>query len=475
MRASLFLFVLSLFVYHLPAQDNKSWSIDECVNYALENNIQIRQSQLQAQINKNNREAAHWDYAPSLNAGTGYNWNFGLNIDPVTNQISQRTRQTASLSLTSNWVLYDGGRKYNSIYQANQNYIASLYALEDAKNDISLNVASFFLQILLNREILSVALEQERITQLQLNRTKKLVDAGSRPLGDQLQLEAQLARDKQNRIASENSLTISKLQLANLLQLENPDDFAISDPAIEVPDAAMVAREPGSIYATALENQPSIKGAESRLKSSEHNVEIARGGFRPTLSVVGQVSTNYSDQIVQPTGTVEQQPVIGEVVGTNQQVISAQPQTFFTGIEDKPFTDQVNDNLNEFIGINLSIPIFNRFQVKNSYQNSKLAMEQSRLQLEQEKNTLRQTIYQAHADAKASYNSYLAAEKAVESSTESFKYAKERYEVGALNQFDFENAKNSLAVSQSDMARAKYDYIFKIKVLEFYLTNQINL
>ncbi len=477
MRLSLFVSLIAFLSFSALAQfEEKVWSINECVSYAIENNIQVQQSLLQVQINRNNRQTAHWDYAPNLNASSGYNWNFGLNIDPVTNQISQNTRQTASLALTSNWVLYSGGRKYNNIYQANQDYLASLYDLEDAKNDISLNVASAFLQILLNREILAVAIEQERITQLQLNRTEKLVEAGSSPLGDQLQLEAQLARDNQNRIASENQLNISRLQLANFLQLEDPDNFRVNDPDISVPDAALVARQPGSIYTTAVENQPSIKGAESRVISSEYGVKSSFAGYLPTLSVIGQVSTSYSDQIFQATGTVQTQSVVGFVNGDQSQpVLSPSEVVIPTGFEEKPFGDQVNDNLNEFVGVNLSIPIFSRFQVRNNYQNSKLALEQSRLQLEQEKNNLRQTIYQAHADAKASYNSYLAAEKTVESSRESFKYAEERYEVGAINQFDFENAKNSLAVAQSEMIRAKYDYIFKIKVLEFYLTNQINL
>ncbi|WP_417611244.1 TolC family protein [Owenweeksia hongkongensis] len=454
----------------------KVWGIEECVNYALENNIQIKQTALQVEANKTSQQSAKWDIAPNFNLNSNYGWNFGLNIDPVTNEISQARRQTASLNLQGNWVVFNGLRKHYNISKSNLDYLAALYDLEDIKNDISLNVAASYLQILLNKEILAVAKEQERVSQLQVNRTTKLVEAGASPKGDQLQLEAQLARDHQNVIASENALTISKLQLANLLQLENPDDFEISSPDLDVPEAALVARDPASIFATAMDLQPAIKGAETRVESSEKNEAITKSGAYPTLSVVGQVGTSYSDQILEPAGTETvnlPQPIYDQ---NGQVIFIPYSQTVPIGpYEEKKFGNQVGDNLNEYIGLSLSVPLFNGLNVHSNKQIAEINTKQSQLQLEMEKNTLRQTIYQAHADAKASYNSYLAAEVTVESSEESFKYSKERFEVGALNQFDFENAKNSLAIAKSEMLRSKYDYIFKTKVLEFYLTNQIKL
>ncbi len=473
------LFIFSLFFFcnyawaQLPAET--IWTIDKCVSYAVENNLQVQQSKLQTELSKNNQQTAKLDYAPNLNFNSSYGFNFGLNIDPVTNQISQANRQTANFNLSSNWVLYDGGRKYNTIAQRNFQYVSALYSLEAVKNDIKLSVASGFLQILLNREILTVAIEQERITQLQMDRMQVLVDAGARPKGDALQLKAQLARDKQNRIAAENAVTISRLSLANILQLEKPDEFRISSPELEVPNATTIARNPDGIYSTAKENQPAIKAAETTVKSSEEQAQAAYSGYLPTLSLVGQIGTSYSNLIQQPTGTVEAPVQVGVVQGSGQPVFTEQPRIIPLGFEDKPFVNQATDNLNEFVGIQLQVPIFNRFSVRNNYQNARINKQISELQLAQEELNLRQTIYQAHADAKASYNSYLASEIAVESTEEAFKYAQERFNVGALNQFDFENAKNSLAQSQSEMLRAKYDYIFKVKVLEFYLTNQVNL
>lgn len=453
----------------------KVWSLEECVNYALENNIQVRTNAMQTRINKNNLEAAWWNYSPGVSANSNSGWNFGLNIDPVTNQISETRRFTSSLSIGAQWVLYDGGRKYNSIAQNNHQYLASLYDLERISNDVRLNVASAYLQVLLNREILSVAEEQLKISDLQVKRTGKLVDAGSAPKGDLLQFEAQQARDEQNAVAARNSLLISKLQLANLLQLANPDDFEVADPQLEVPEPVLLTTSPSRIFGTAVENQPGILAAEERIKSSEEAVDWSQGGYWPTLSLQGQVGSSYSDQIKEATVTNEINIPVPVYDNNGDVIFIQQNQVVPSDFRNKAFSDQLSDNINEYFGFSLNVPIFNRMQVKNNVQNAIIQREISQLQLEQEKNSLRQVIYQAHADAKASYNSYLAAQKAVDASQESFKYADERFQVGAINQFDYENAKNSLAVAKSEMLRAKYDFIFKIKVLEFYLTNEVKL
>ncbi len=457
----------------LWSQQNTSWTLTACIDHAVENNIQIAQSKVQSNINRNNLQTARWDYAPDLSLSTNYSWNFGLNIDPVTNQISQETRQTANLQVRTSWVVYNGGRKYNSISQSNLNYLASVYEYEDLANDIRINVANNYLQILLNKEIATVAQEQLRITQLQVDRMNDRVETGVSPEGDLLQLEAQEARDQQNLISAQNNVLLSKIQLANLLQLPNPDEFDISELDIAVPQPALLTRDAQSIYATAIENQPGIKGAEIRVKSSKKAVAVNQSGYLPTLSLVAQVGSNYSDQIPNVVGVEEQVVPIGVVQGTGNLVNTLRPQQFPQVDGIKPFNNQVTDNLNEFVGVNLTVPIFNRMAVKNSVQNAKLQQEIAQLDLQQEKNSLRQTIYQAHADAKASYNTYLAAQKSTTSSQKALDYAQARFQVGALNQVDFEQAKNNLISAKSQMIQAKYDYIFRIKVLEFYLTNQI--
>ncbi|MEQ9261762.1 MAG: TolC family protein [Owenweeksia sp.] len=434
---------LSVLTFSTVKAQDKVWTLDECAAYAVQNNIQVQQSNIDKKIALSNRETRWAGLAPSLNASSSYYWNFGLNVDPVTNIISEETRRTANFGLSGNWVLYNGGQNWNSIKQSNLDYLAQTYTQQDIENDINLNVASAFLQILLNKEIRLVAQEQKRITELQASRMQQLVDAGARPKGDLLQLQSQLARDNQNLIAAENQVTISKLQLANLMQLEDPQNLRVADPQIALPGTEYMARQPDIIYETALGNQADIKSAETTVLSSEENVDVALSGYLPTLSLGFGIGTNYSSQVER--------------------------------VFNQDFSTQLDNNLNKYIGFNLNVPIFSRFQTRNQYQTAKLNFERARLNLELSKNNLKQTVYQAHADAKAAYNSYLAAEKAVEANEESFKYAQQRYDVGALSQFDYENAKNSLASAKSEMVRAKYDYIFKVKVLEFYLTNQVKL
>lgn len=475
-RRTLTLLAINLLGVSASFAQAKLWTLQECLEYATENNLQVQQSMLQAQIAKNDSRTAQWNYAPDLNMSSSYNFNFGLNIDPVTNQISQQTRQTANLNLSSRVTLYNGGRNWNSVSAANAGYLASMYEADAAKNDIQLNVATAYLQVLLNREILAVAREQLLISNNQVRRMEKLVNSGANPKGDLMQLEAQQAQDNQNKIDAANQLKLSLIRLANLLQLENPNDFDIADPELSLPEPALLARDPEGILNTAMEKQPVIKGAEKRLEQSAEQTQIAFAPFLPTLSLIGSVGTNYSNQIFAPTSSVVNPPVqIGTVDNANQTPVVSLPSVRGSDFELVPLGNQLDNNLNEFVGLSLNVPIFNKFATRNNYQNAQIRQKQQKLALDQEKNNLRQTIYQAHADAKASYNNYLATKKSVEFNQESFKYAQKRFEVGAINQFDFQNAKNNLTIARSQMVRFKYDYIFKVKVLEFYLNNSIQL
>ncbi len=453
----------------------QQWSLQECISHAIEHNITIQQAKLNADLASNNLDVSQWSYAPSLNFGTNYFWNFGLNIDPVTNQISRQTRQTANFNLSSNWSVYEGGRKYKTIARDNNSLRAARLDYEAAKNDISLNVASLYLQILLNKEIELVALEQVRISDLQVRRTEKMVEAGSLPKGDLLQLKAQLARDQQSLIASQNNVKLTRLQLANILLIQDPSDFDISSPEIALPAATLISSSPEGIFSTAKEKQPNVKSAQIKEEVSKQNIAIAQSSYLPTLSLIAQVGTNYSDQIPNITGAREEVLPIGLVPSTGEVVTTLSPQQIPTVDGIQPFSSQIGDNLNEVVGINFSVPIFSRMTVRNQVQNAKINADIARLNLEQTKNSLKQTIYQAHADAKAAFEQYKAAETSVNASQEAFAYAKQRFEVGAINQLDFESAKNNLASAKSQFSQAKYDYIFKIKVLEFYLTNQVAL
>lgn len=457
------------------ASSDSSWTLQECVQYAQENNLGVQRARLQSEIQSNELNTARWDYVPSISGGGNYGFNFGLNIDPVTNEISQQNRQTANLQVSANWTLYNGGRLYKTIARNKLNLQASLQQWEQAKNDIGLNVASGYLQVLLNREIAEVAQEQVKLTQSQVRRTQALVKVGQAPEGDLFQLEAQLARDQQNLVERNNQRRMAQLRLANLLQLENPADFQVAEPELEIPGQDLIALPPEQVFQTARENQPGIRAAELRKLSSSKDIDLARSSYLPSLSLVGQVGTNYSNQIPNVVDTREEFVPIGVVQNTGEVVTTLQPQTFPVTDGVKPLGNQVGDNLNEFVGINLNIPIFNKMAVRNQVENARINRQLAEVDYQQAINDLRQDVFQAHADAKAAFQSYKAGQRSLKASKKAFQYAKERYEVGALNQLDYETAQNNYIQARSQLAQSKYDFIFRMKVLEFYRTNQVIL
>lgn len=452
----------------------KAWTLQECVEYAIQHNIQVRQSANNVLSARNTQDAAYANLLPNLNLQGGYFWNFGLNIDPITNLPSRTDRQTANLALTSSWVLFDGGRNWNQISRSRVDLAAAQYRLEGIRNDIGMNVASQYLQVLLNKELFRIAEEQVQQSSRQLERVKKMVDAGAAPEADLFTAESQLARDEQNAIATENNVQLSLLSLAQLLMLEDPYAFDIVEPEMEVAPSGLLTMTPNQIYETAIGIQPKVRAAEYDLKSSEESYDMAVGTYLPTLSLNGQIATNYSNQIPVFEGTTPTEIPIGYYYD-NQGI----PQPVYTqtevpfGREVKSFNNQVSDNINQFIGLSLSIPLFNRLQTRNQVRNARIQIENNRLNLENTRNTLRQDIQRAHADATASLKSYQAAQKSVAASKANFENAEQRRSVGAISQYDFDTARNNYLRSQSELLQAKYDYIFKIKVLEFYLTNEL--
>lgn len=447
------------------------WNLKTCIDTALENNIQIQQTEIQAEISENSIDAGWGGLFPSVNASAGYNWNFGLNIDPVTNIASRADRQTNSLSLNASWTLFNGMQNFNNLAQARLDRMSRVYQVEDMKNNTSLTVASQYVQILLNKEILKIAEEQLRVTNLQVNRMQQLVDAGAQPKGSLYDIEAQKARDYQSLVTAQNNLAISKLVLAQTLQLKKTEGFDIMPYQVADPDASLLSMTPEAIYKAALDNQPSVKASELNYNSAMKSVEIAKGAAWPSLSLFASVATNYSDQVLNfTTGTRAPQPI---GVTASGEVVNDFGGPTFASDGVKPFADQYSDNINEFIGLSLSVPIWTGFQLKNGIRNAKLNQEQSKLQLEDTKNQLRQTIERAYTDAKAALETFASSKSSVRANEEAFKYAEVRYENGAINQFDYENARNGLTSARAQLAQARYDYVFRIKSLEFYLTGSI--
>jgi outer membrane protein len=441
-----FVFIAAIFVlcqYNILSAQ-KIWKLEDCINYAFENNLQIKQQVLNTRYNSNNLLQSKIGLAPDLNAGIGGSVSWGRALDQTTYTFTQHERIISTNSnVSSSLTLFSGLQQYNTIKQNEFNLMASLQDLEKLKNDISLAIAAGYLQILFNTDLLTISKNQLELTRMQVNRTSKLVDAGSLARGALLEIEAQAATEELNVINASNQLDISYLTLTQLLDLDSVGGFQIEIPEFgDIADQEILVSV-SSVYNEANAILPQIKSAEYQLASSEKGLGIAKGSRSPSLNLNGSYGTGYSDirQRYNPA--------------TNQ-------------MEDYPFADQMKDNISTTLSLGLRIPIFNGWMAGTNISNAKLSVMNYQLALETARNNLYKEIQQAHADAVAARKKYLATQQALTSMQESFMYTEQKFEVGLVNTVDYNVEKNRLTQTQSDLLQAKYDYIFKMKILDFY-------
>jgi len=435
MRIILSIIALSFFG-SVNAQENKVWTLKECVDYALENNISVKQSELDKNISIEDVKAAKWNFAPNLNASAAQSYNFGSSIGVSGARIPADFRSN-SFSINSTINVFDGFANVHSLKQAKIGVEVQEAAIAKMKNDISLNVVNSYLQILFAKEQLKVAESQLEISKNEVSRVEQLVQAGVLPQGDLLNIKSTLAADNQNLIVAQNTVVISSLGLAQLLQLDAMS-IEVADVPINVKDQAILGNSVTAIYDKANATFPEIKLAELNILSAEKSIKISRASFYPSFSVSFGMNTVYQHR----QGTTDFSP--------------------FT------FSDQIDDNLGQSVVFSLNIPIYNRYQFRANVNRSKINYQKIEYNLQSERLRLRETIQNAYTDAQASSKAYDAATISVEAQSKAFDYAQERFTVGAINSFDFNQAKNNLVNAQSQLIQSKYDFMFKLKVLEFY-------
>ena len=424
------------------------WSLEECIKYAIDNNIQIKQQVLQTKYQKNALDLARLKLLPTLNGQATHNYSFGRALDETTYQFTEQENvQSNNFYLGGSLNIFNGLQNINSIKKNRYELLASDEDLKNIRDNVALNVALGYLQVLLNKELVTATAGQLDITRQQIEKTKRMVNAGSVPRGNLLQIEAQAAQEELQLISIKNQLDISVLNLTQLLELKSPEGFDIVTPEIHVDTNTVITGNINDIYEAALLTRPEIKSSEYRLTSSEYDLKIAQGGRSPRLSLNHSFSTGYSSIRQRIIGI---DPVTGPVYGKYN------------------FADQLNDNINYGVGFSLSIPILNNWQVNKNISNTKLSIENSEYALEGAKKQLYKNIQQAYADAVAALKKYGASIKAVVSMEESFRYTEQRFNVGMITPVDYNSAKTQLLNAQSDLAQAKYEFIFKTKVLDFY-------
>lgn len=427
------------------AQDKK-WTLEECVNYALEKNINIQQTQLDNELILVDKKDAIGNFLPSINANASHSWNIGLNINPISNAAETQTFQNTSFGIDVGIDVYKGLQNQHRLRRADLAKIASQYQLSKMKDDISLNVANAFLQILFNKENLKVQqkLLQNNIQQKQ--RTQTLVEAGSIPRGDLLDMSATVATSQQSVIMAENALLISKLSLAQLLQLEDFKNFDVIESEIPLSESAVMLQSADAIYSKAKEERVELKIARANLEIAKKDIDIAKSGLQPSLRGFYSFSSR----------------------ATNSDRISTDANGNFIVRGPDALFNQFSDNKGNAFGLQLNVPILNGFSVKNNIERSKIAFKRSEIAINQQELDLKRNVYTAFTDANGALNAYEAAVTALEARTESYKYAQQRFEVGLLNAFDLNQSQTLFANAESEVIRAKYDYIFKVKVVEFY-------
>lgn len=448
-------------------------SLEECITYALDHNIDIKKQVLMVENQKESLLQSKLGLLPTLNAGATHGYNWGKTVDRYTNQFATTRVQSNNFYLSSNLPLFQGLTQMNSIQQNKLNLMASQYDLDLIMDNISIAVAGYYLDILYNMEMLEVSKAQLDVTGQQVNRMKKMLDAGTIARGDLLSIEAQAATEELAVVNAENTLSISYLTLQQLIDYPVSTDFRIEKPELRPIQAPQIGITPEDIYNVALASRPEIKSAEYRVESAHKGVSIAKGYQSPTLMLSGTWATGYSGAAQQGYDTLNTIMPIGYVQSTLEPVVTSYD---YPGkYQTIPFSDQLDNNQNKSIGLSLQIPIYNGWQVRSAISKARLAEEEARYNLVQTQLNLNKTIQQAYADAVAALKNFNAAATKVNAQEEAFKYAEQKFEVGLMNAVDYNEIKKNLTTAESELLQAKYRYLYTTTVLRFYMGQPLTL
>lgn len=410
----------------------KKWTLEECVKYALENNVSVQQSLLDWESSKIDKLEAIGNFLPNLNASSSYNVNTGANINPTTNQFENSTFKSFSANANSSMNFFSGFANWKTLQRAKLNALATQYRLEKMNDDIALNVANSYLQILLQKEQIKVLKNQLNVSLENKNRTSDLIEAGQLPAGDIYEIDATIASQEQQLITAQNNELFAKLGLAQLLLIEDYANFDIAEETFTPELSQVYSQTPDAIYQKSKEIVKDIKVAQSNYELSKQDLGIARSAYYPRLSGFVGYNTRWSES----------------------QILT--------------FNEQLYLLDGTAIGLQLQVPIFNGFSTRANVKRAKINLKRNEFLVKQSELDLERNVFQAYNDAINAQKTFLAAQKTVDARKQSLDFSKERYDVGLMNSFDYMQAKTNFENAEADLIRAKYDYIFRTKILEFY-------
>ncbi len=433
----------------LSAVAQKKWTLRECIDYAIENNVDIRQTALEVENAGIELNTAQNSRLPNLNVGMGQNFSFGRISDDSGQTPVYRNTQTSSssMSLSAGMPIFQGFRINHQIRAGRLDLRAAVEGLEKAKQNLELNVAALYLDVLFKKEILTVYREQTALTRQQVENTAKMVDEGKVARSQLYEIEAQLAQNEVSEVNAGNDLSTSLLSLSQALNLGHSSDFDIADVATDNLTPALLGglASPDAIYASAVDSRPVVREAQLRLESSEYGVKIARSAYLPSLSLSASANAGYVYMFGQDN------------------------------IPQASLTDQIRNRHSESVGLSLSIPIFNRNATRNNVRSARLGVRSRELALEGVKLALYKEIQQAWQGAVSAGARYEATTKALTAAQEAFRAMELRYDSGKATVYEYSDAHTKLVSSRSDQTQAKYEYLFRTRILDFYSGREIEI
>ncbi|MDD3788192.1 MAG: TolC family protein [Petrimonas sp.] len=425
-------YIIALFcTLSFGASAQKALTLQECIDIALQNNRNIKQQELTRQSREIAYAQARADLLPTVNGQVGQNFSFGRSLSVDNTYQSTNSSQT-SFGVGANVTLFDGMRMKHNIDARRFDMQASEADLAKIEDDIVMSVSTAFLQALMNKELLRIAEEQVKLTDANIERRKALIQNGKMAQGELYELEAQAAKEELNRVQAENNLKLSLLDLAQIMDMPHYEEMDVVAPPNLVMDESPLLSA-NAVYESALLARPEIQAAQFRLQSSEKEVKMAESGYYPTLSFGANMGSGYYNM---------------------------------SGRTNDPFSTQLKNNLSQGLGFTLSIPIFNKFQVKNSVKNAEIALENTRIEIDKTKLELRKRIETAYYNALAAQSRWKAADKAIKANEEAFRFAEQKYENGRATSYELFQAKNNLTQALSEETQSKYEYAFRLKILE---------
>lgn len=471
MRVKLYLLITLWVMAFSATQAQTYWTLEDCINHALKNNLTVQQSEAQLGTAANNLQQSKFSLLPTINGSASQNYNFGRSIDPFTNTFAVQQIRSNNFSINGSLTVFNGLQTQNTIKQNEQNHKAAKNDLQATKNTMALNIANAFLQVVLNEEVVEINKKQVATTQQQLERTQKLVQAGRQAINAELDIKAQLANEKLTLITAENQLKMAYLSLWQLMMKEPTETDKVQKPTLSQNFENLVSFSSNTVYSNFSTTAPEIQAAQYRINSALYSKKVAMGARSPRIMLNGSISTLFSESFKTYGGYTTIGSRVLYIDNNNNPVLA--PYQIPTTSEVTPFNNQINDNLGKFVGVSVSIPIFNGWQVNTAISNAKNNIQIAELNKKQAENTVYREVTTAVTEYEAAKTRYDAAKENFEAQQKSYDFATLRNEAGLMNFAEMALIKNNFARAETTLAQAKYELLFRMKTIEFYNTGKI--